>query len=86
MEIWKLNVINDKSLDVARRVAARHVKRGWMVNPDDKMLRLIFDCLIIQGGVCHNGKECPCADYLKRGDCRGELYVKTNYNAKEIRN
>ena len=85
MEIWKLNVINDKSLDVARRVAAKHVRRGWMVNPNNDTLRLIFDCLIIQEGVCHNGKECPCNDYLKRGDCKGELYVRRN-NAKEISN
>ena len=86
MEIWKLNVINDKSLDVVRRVAARHVRKGWMVTPDDKMLRLIFDCLIIQEGKCHNGKECPCKDYINWGDCKGGLYVKTSNNAKEISN
>lgn len=58
-------------------------KKGWRINPDDKLVNEIFRALDKNRGHCptkiENRKghdQCPCSAYLQDGVCYCKLYVK----------
>lgn len=73
--------VTDKVVEVARAIAAKNVKRGWQVNPDDKVVRGIVKGIIRCEGDCpcdNHSKElqCPCSGYRDEDHCCCNLYVK----------
>lgn len=73
--------INDNVLELALDIAKKHVKKGWMINPDtDIAKRILKRTIICQGECpCHNESEdklCPCSDYRLNDNCHCNLYVK----------
>jgi ferredoxin-thioredoxin reductase catalytic subunit len=61
-------------------------KKGWILNPDDKVVNAILLRLDKNQGECpcHNpGKTpeertCPCKEYVENDVCHCSLYVKIN--------
>lgn len=58
-------------------------KKGWILNPDDKVVNGIIRGLARTGGHCpcvHPERighdQCPCASYLEHDTCYCNLYVK----------
>lgn len=56
-------------------------KKGWIINPDDKVVNGILKGLARCEGQCpcHNesvDKTCPCSDYRENDICHCNLYLK----------
>lgn len=57
------------------------VKKGFKLNPNEKIVLAITKRLKVTEGECpcHNDgfdKTCPCSDYLMNDNCHCNLYVK----------
>ena len=55
-------------------------KKGWILNPNDKIVNAILKRVEINNGECpcHNesiDKHCPCSDYRENDMCHCGLYV-----------
>lgn len=65
-------------------------KKGWMLNPNDKVVNNIIKRCIDNKGECpcYNNsidKRCPCSDYRDNDICHCGLYIKdenANINKK----
>ena len=58
-------------------------KKGWILNPNDKIVNSILKRRAINNGECPCsneaiGKHCPCSDYKEKDICHCGLYVKVN--------
>lgn len=59
-------------------------KKGWKLNPNDKVVNAILNRLEMTGGVCPcdnpekllSAKLCPCKEYRENDVCHCTLYVK----------
>ena len=56
-------------------------KKGWTLNPNDKVVNAILNRVEKNGGncPCHNDaedKKCPCSNYREHDHCCCGLYVK----------
>lgn len=56
-------------------------KKGWMINPNSKIVIGILKGLERNNGECpcHNNsidKKCPCSDYRDNDECHCNLYIK----------
>ena len=56
-------------------------KKGWMLNPNDKIVNTILKRCEANNGNCpcmNNSREpkCPCSDYRENDICHCTLYVK----------
>lgn len=65
-------------------------KKGWKLNPDEKIVNAIFRGLARTGGHCpcvHPERighdQCPCASYLEHDICYCNLYVKLKNEENE---
>ena len=70
-------------VETARKIAAKTVKQGWIVNPDNKMFTVAIKGLINNDGNCPSKensvikcKQCPCISYRVRNLCFCKLYVR----------
>lgn len=77
--------ITPKVLERARNIAAKTVKRGWIVNPDEKIFAVAIKGLVNNGGDCPSkensvitNKRCPCLSYRVRNLCFCKLYVRND--------
>ena len=77
--------ISDRVISVARKIVEKHVKEGWMVNPNAKTVENVIRGLIRCKGECPCGeenssyqKQCPCSNYMEGGHCHCNLYVMTD--------
>lgn len=58
-------------------------KKGWVLNPNDKIVNSILKRCEINNGECPCcndaiDKHCPCSDYKEKDICHCGLYVKIN--------
>lgn len=56
-------------------------KKGWILNPNDKIVNAILNRVEKNEGncPCHNDaedKQCPCSNYREHDHCCCGLYVK----------
>lgn len=56
-------------------------KKGWILNPNDKVVNSILKRCELNNGICpcsNNSKDahCPCSDYLEHDICHCTLYIK----------
>ena len=56
-------------------------KKGWTLNPNDKVVNGVLKMIENNNGECpcHNeskDKHCPCSDYREKNECHCNLYVK----------
>jgi len=56
------------------------IKEGWMLNPNEKIVKAITKRIELNEGhcPCHNESEdttCPCTDYREHNTCHCGLYV-----------
>lgn len=60
------------------------IKDGWMLNPNDKIVKAIVNRIRINEGECpcHNpgltreDRLCPCKEYRENDVCHCQLYIK----------
>ena len=60
-----------------------HIKEGWKLNPNEKIVNGITKMIEFNNGECpciHQGEvedlTCPCSDYIKNDNCCCHLYIK----------
>lgn len=65
-------------------------KKGWKLNPDEKIVNAVFRGLARTGGRCPSvhperigHDQCPCSAYFQANICYCNLYVKENEIHKE---
>ena len=63
------------------RMVEIYRKKGWKLNPNDKVVNAILRRCEMNNGECscHNNsvdKHCPCSDYRENDICHCGLYVK----------
>lgn len=59
----------------------QNVREGWMLNPNEKVVRGIIKGLNRCGGECPcvndaEDKMCPCSNYREKDKCCCSLYVR----------
>lgn len=77
--------ITPEVIATARKVAEKKVRKGWMVNPDNKMFAVAVKGIVNNGGNCPSKEnevfkvtQCPCHSYTSQGECYCGMYVKCN--------
>ncbi len=60
-------------------------KKGFILNPDDLIVNAVFRALERTDGHCptpvtnrFGHDQCPCSEYLQKGNCYCKLYIKEN--------
>jgi ferredoxin-thioredoxin reductase catalytic subunit len=59
----------------------KHIKDGWALNPNDKIVTGIINGINRNNGECpcantSEDKHCPCSNYREHDYCCCTLYVK----------
>ena len=57
-------------------------KKGWILNPNDKIVNAILKRVELNNGECScqndsSDKHCPCTDYRDNNLCHCNLYIKS---------
>ena len=56
-------------------------KKGWVLNPNDKIVNAVLKRVEMNNGECPCNntsidKHCPCSDYKENDRCHCSLYIK----------
>lgn len=57
-------------------------KKGWIINPNTKVVDAITSIMRRNGGICpcasnkSEDKHCPCSDFRDKNICCCQLYIK----------
>ena len=57
-------------------------KKGWILNPNDKIVNAILKRVELNNGECpcqnnSSDKHCPCTNYRDKNLCHCNLYIKS---------